>query len=148
MGFVRRRGWQFEIQVSGRWVCRQCGGDEGEGRALTVKGFFSFAAEKAGGREGYWNREIDETDRKSPSELQSLRHLVCRLLLEKKKIPHDSLPDDSHSVVAKPRSFAGNEWRTAVARGGNVGAARAPRGIRVTGGPPIQGPFPAAKESG
>jgi hypothetical protein len=26
-----------------------------------VKGFFSFAAEKAGGREGYWNREIDET---------------------------------------------------------------------------------------
>src|ERR1039458_10013889 len=36
MGFVRRRGWQFEIQVSGRKVCRQCGGDEGEGRALRI----------------------------------------------------------------------------------------------------------------
>src|SRR5258705_8689604 len=36
------------------------------------------------------------------SELQSLRHLVCRLLLEKKKVgdQHPSLPEESYAIPA------------------------------------------------
>src|ERR1035438_10662255 len=33
----------------------------------------------------FWNAWLDERSEEHTSELQSLRHLVCRLLLEKKK---------------------------------------------------------------
>src|SRR5438045_7010806 len=51
------------------------------GAGPTSPGLWALAASDSGLADGIYHRSEEHT-----SELQSLRHLVCRLLLEKKKI--------------------------------------------------------------
>src|ERR1035438_10683623 len=55
------------------------------------------------------NRTSDTRSEEHTSELQSLRHLVCRLLLEKKKKKNHQHPTDTHiqSIIRKRRSNTG-----------------------------------------
>src|ERR1039458_3910183 len=61
--------------VSGRWVRKLVARMKTDGDAVVVHGLRGRSS----------NRRIDERSEEHTSELQSLRHLVCRLLLEKKQ---------------------------------------------------------------
>src|SRR5438045_8297971 len=72
-------------------------------RSVLIRRFKSRRVEKVFRRPQIISRSEEHT-----SELQSLRHLVCRLLLEKKKTEHDSclraharvLADSTHTAKA------------------------------------------------
>src|SRR5205814_5991120 len=52
---------------------------------LVARGYQVYRVEDDGPTRVIWARRGDERSEEHTSELQSLRHLVCRLLLEKKK---------------------------------------------------------------
>src|SRR5258708_31677939 len=67
------------------------------GATLPVALFRALASRADGPRRKGGSRSEEHT-----SELQSPDHLVCRLLLEKKKAPHLANPSSSHRNITAP----------------------------------------------
>src|SRR5205814_4696439 len=70
------------------------------GEEVRLVGFGSFKVRQSAARKGVnpRNREPIQRSEEHTSELQSLRHLVCRLLLEKKKKINTSLINTHISI--------------------------------------------------
>src|SRR5205814_2766389 len=79
--------------------------------AATISSF-SWASRKIGGSDKPWAGRNVARSEEHTSELQSLRHLVCRLLLEKKKIR----PTENQQRRARTGHAAGRLARPADAR--------------------------------
>src|SRR5205814_6852727 len=103
-----------------------------------LQGTYDAAANLAG-----WDRKALERPARSEehtSELQSLRHLVCRLLLEKKKHRRALADSPSSSAGVRPRSTPTSSGRAAASRCSRAPITTTAASSRRSGGSP--GPAP------